>query len=156
MRNRLDDFLTSLLIILMTIMVLSTLLQVLARYVNWNLPFTEEVTIYAMMWVTLFGSAYAFGLKKHIAIDALIAVLNKDSKWKLEILIEAIIALFAVLILIIGGSWFTFITFKLGQLSPVIQFPKGFVYTSLPVSGIIILLYNVMNVRSILSYNKQA
>lgn len=147
---------TSLLIILMTIMVLSTLLQVLARYVNWNLPFTEEVTIYAMMWVTLFGSAYAFGLKKHIAIDALIAVLNKDSKWKLEILIEAIIALFAVLILIIGGSWFTFITFKLGQLSPVIQFPKGFVYTSLPVSGIIILLYNVMNVRSILSYNKQA
>ncbi|NQZ76877.1 MAG: TRAP transporter small permease subunit [Ekhidna sp.] len=150
MRSKLDGFLTTLLIVLMSIMVLSTLLQVFARFIDANVPFTEELTIYAMMWVTLFGSAYAFGLKKHIAIDALVSIIDEDLKWKLEILIEVIVALFAILILIVGGGWFAFITFKLGQLSPVIQIPKGWIYLALPLSGLIILIYNVLNARAII------
>lgn len=156
MRSRIDSFLTNLLIILMSVMVLSTLLQVFARFINLNVPFTEELTIYAMMWVTLFGSAYAFGLRKHIAIDALISILDHSLKWKLEIIIELLVAVFAILILILGGSWFTYITFKLGQLSPVIQIPKGWVYLALPVSGLIILVYNMMNIGSVLSKNKES
>jgi TRAP-type C4-dicarboxylate transport system permease small subunit len=54
----------------MSVMVISTLLQVFARVIDLNIPFTEELTIYAMMWVTMFGSAYTFGLQKQIAIDA--------------------------------------------------------------------------------------
>lgn len=155
MRTRLDAFLTNLLIILMSVMVLSTLLQVFARFINLNVPFTEELTIYAMMWVTLFGSAYAFGLRKHIAIDALISIIDHSLKWKLEIVIELLVAVFAILILILGGSWFTYITFKLGQLSPVIQIPKGWVYLALPVSGLIILVYNMLNIGTVLSKNKE-
>ena len=156
MRNRLDSFLTNLLIILMSVMVLSTLLQVFARFINLNVPFTEELTIYAMMWVTLFGSAYAFGLRKHIAIDALISIIDDSLKWKLEIVIELLVAVFAILILILGGSWFTYITFKLGQLSPVIEIPKGWVYLALPVSGLIILIYNMLNIGTVLSKNKES
>ncbi len=132
--------------LLMIIMVFSTLLQVFARMLSLNILFTEELTNYSMMWVTLFGSAYAFGVQKHIAIDALKAVLKKELKWKLEILVELIIALFAVLILILGGSWFVYITFKLGQVSSVIQVPKGWIYLALPVSGVIILVYNALNI----------
>ena len=151
MRNKLDKILTGLLVLLMSIMVLSTLLQVLARFLDWNVPFTEEITIYAMMWVTLFGSAYAFGVKKHIAIDALIAVLDEGAKWKLALVIEALVAVFAILVLIVGGATFVFMTFKLGQLSPVIQVPKGWIYLALPTSGVVILIYNLLNIRSILS-----
>lgn len=140
----------------MSVMVLSTLLQVFARFINLNAPFTEELTIYAMMWVTLFGSAYAFGLKKHIAIDALISVLDPSLKWKLEIVIELLVAVFAILILMVGGSWFTYMTFKLGQLSPVIQIPKGWVYLALPASGLIILVYNMLNIGTVLSKNKES
>ena len=140
----------------MSVMVLSTLLQVFARFINLNVPFTEELTIYAMMWVTLFGSAYAFGLRKHIAIDALISIIDHSLKWKLEIVIELLVAIFAILILILGGSWFTYITFKLGQLSPVIQIPKGWVYLALPVSGLIILVYNMLNIGTVLSKNKES
>jgi TRAP-type C4-dicarboxylate transport system permease small subunit len=138
----------------MSVMVLSTLLQVFARFVNVNGPVTEEITIYAMMWVTLFGSAYAFGLKRHIAIDALVTVLKDSVKFKLRIAIELIVAVFAILVLILGGSWFTYITFKMGQLSPAIQIPKGWIYLALPVSGVIILAYNLLNIRAILS-NKE-
>lgn len=151
MRNSLNTLLTSILIILMSLMVVCTLLQVFARFVNLNVPFTEELTIYAMMWVTMFGSAYAFGIKKHIAIDVLITVIKDDVRWKLEIIIELLISLFAILIFIIGGGWFVLITFKLGQISPVIQIPKGWIYLAIPASGVIILMYNVLNIKAILT-----
>ncbi|MEM7109729.1 MAG: TRAP transporter small permease subunit [Bacteroidota bacterium] len=154
MRNKLDFGLTRLLIVLMSIMVLSTLLQVFARFIDLNVPFTEELTVYAMMWVTLFGSAYAFGLKKHVAIDALVSILDASLKWKLEVIIEFLVAVFAFLVLMIGGLWFTYITFKLGQLSPVIQIPKGWVYLAVPASGLIILIYNILNIRGILLNRK--
>lgn len=151
MRNSLNTLLTSILIILMSLMLVCTLLQVFARFVNLNVPFTEELTIYAMMWVTMFGSAYAFGIKKHIAIDVLITVIKDDVRWKLEIIIELLISLFAILIFIIGGGWFVLITFKLGQISPVIQIPKGWIYLAIPASGVIILMYNVLNIKAILT-----
>ena len=138
--------LTAMLATLMSVMVLSTLLQVVARLLSLNVLFTEELTIYSMMWVTLFGSAYAFGVKKHIAIDALKAILSPELKWKLEILVELFVGLFAILILIIGGSWFVYITFALGQVSSVIQVAKGWIYLALPVSGLIILIYSGLNI----------
>jgi len=156
MKSRLNSMLTKLLILLMSIMVLSTLLQVFARFIELNVPFTEELTVYAMMWVTLFGSAYAFGIKKHIAIDALISMISEKLKWKLEVLIELFVSLFAILILIVGGSWFTYITFKLGQLSPVIQIPKGWIYLALPLSGLIIVIYSFINISFLISNRRQS
>ncbi|MEM9895417.1 MAG: TRAP transporter small permease [Bacteroidota bacterium] len=156
MRSKLDKLLTRLLIVLMSIMVFSTLLQVFARFIGFNVPFTEELTIYAMMWVTLFGSAYAFGLKKHVAIDALITILADQQKWKLSILIEMMVAVFALLVLIVGGGWFSYITFQLGQLSPVIQIPKGWIYIAIPVSGFMILIYNYLNVADTLANKKKS
>ncbi len=146
MRKKIDHVLTLMLAVLMSTMVLSTLLQVSARLLSLNVLFTEELTVYSMMWVTLFGSAYAFGIKKHISIDALKSTLKAELKWKLEIMIELLIGLFAVLILIVGGSWFVYITFKLGQVSSVMQVPKGWIYLALPVSGLIILVYNTLNI----------
>ncbi|MEQ9296967.1 MAG: TRAP transporter small permease [Cyclobacteriaceae bacterium] len=153
MRKVIDRTLISLLVALMSIMVLSTLIQVFARALSANVLFTEELTIYSMMWVTLFGSAYAFGVKKHISIDILKETLRQDLKWKLEVVVELIVALFAILVLIVGGSWFVFITFKLGQVSSVIQVPKGWIYLALPVSGVIILIYNALNIMDTIRKN---
>lgn len=129
---------------------ISTLMQVFARLINLNIPFTEELTIYSMMWVTMFGSAYTFGLRKQIAIDALHATLSEPSRWKLEVIVEFVIAIFAVLILVIGGTRFVFITFKLGQVSSVMQIAKGWIYIVLPISGALILIYNILNIKDII------
>jgi TRAP-type C4-dicarboxylate transport system permease small subunit len=153
MRKILDVILVNLLIVLMSVMVMSTLLQVAARLMSFSFPYTEEITVYAMMWVTLFGSAYAFGLRKHIAIDVLSNQLSVVNRYKLEMVVESIIILFSVFILIIGGSRFVYITFKLGQTSSVIQIPKGWIYLALPISGLVIILYNIQNILDI--YMKQ-
>lgn len=150
MRKFLDRINTTLIMGLMLIMVLSALLQVFSRIIALNTPFTEELTIYSMIWVTLFGSAYAFGVKKHIAIDLLSPSLSAMNKKRLKILVEGIILVFAFLILIWGGSKFVWITFKLGQVSSVMHVPKGWVYLVLPISGIITVLYGILNIREIL------
>ncbi|MEM6830566.1 MAG: TRAP transporter small permease subunit [Bacteroidota bacterium] len=146
MRKLFDRALSYLLVILTVVMVSSTLLQVVARYIDLNVQFTEELTIYAMMWLAIFGSAYAFGLKKHIAIDLLSSSLDDSSKWKHSILVELVISVFALLVLIIGGIRLVYITFKLGQVSSIMQVPKGWIYLSLPISGIFILCYNALNI----------
>lgn len=134
----------------MSVMVISTLLQVLARAINLNVPFTEELTIYAMMWVTLLGSVYTFGLKKQIAIEVLRSSIKPSNQWKLDLLVELIIILFAVLIPLIGGTRFVYVTFKMGQVSSVMQVAKGWIYTVLPISGLLILIYNLLNISDIL------
>ncbi len=155
MRKLLDKILTNALIVLMSIMVLSTLLQVFARVIELNVPFTEELTVYAMMWVTLFGSTYAFGLRKHIAIDVLSASLKEENKWKLTVLVEVIIIVFAILVLIVGGVRFVYVTFKLGQVSSVMQIPKGWIYLALPFSGVLIILYNILNIIETIKTKEQ-
>ena len=153
MRKTLDKISTTLLMTLMTIMVLSALLQVLARVLSFSAPFTEELTIYAMMWVTLFGSAYAFGIKKHIAIDVLEPRLSPANKRRMRIAIEGIVLVFTVLILIIGGIRFSWITAKLGQVSAVMHVPKWYVYLALPLSGLLIIAYSVINISDELKEN---
>jgi TRAP-type C4-dicarboxylate transport system permease small subunit len=153
-RSIIDRILVSILIVLMSVMVISTLMQVFARLINLNIPFTEELTIYAMMWVTMFGSAYTFGLRKQIAIDALQAALSESNKWKLEVLVEIIVAIFAILVLLVGGIRFVYVTFKLGQVSSVMQIAKGWIYIVLPISGLLILLYNFLNIKEIIRNHK--
>jgi len=153
-RNTIDRILIVLLVSLMSVMVISTLMQVFARVINLNIPFTEELTIYAMMWVTMFGSAYTFGLRKQIAIDALQSAISESNKWKLEVIVELVVAIFAILVLLIGGTRFVYVTFKLGQVSSVMQIAKGWIYIALPLSGALILFYNYLNLRDILRNSK--
>lgn len=105
--------------------------------------------------VTLVRSAYAFGLRKHIAIDVLQSSVEPETQKKLIIVVECVIILFALLILILGGIRFVYVTFKLGQISSVMQIPKGWIYLALPVSGIIIIFYNLLNIIDALKTKDQ-
>ncbi len=146
MRKLLDKISVTLLMALMTIMVLSALLQVFSRVLSISAPFTEELTIYSMMWVTLFGSAYAFGIKKHISIDVLETQVSEENAHKLRIAIESVVLVFTLLILIFGGIRFSWITAKLGQVSAVMHLPKWYVYMALPLSGLITIAYCILNI----------
>ncbi len=146
MRKVLDKINRSLLIVLSILMVLSALLQVFARTIDLNAQFTEELTIFSIILFTLIWSDYAFGIKKHIAIDILSSSLGAENQKRLAVFIEVVIILFTVLILLIGGGRFVWITFKLGQVSAVMHIPKGWIYLALPVSGLIILFYSILNI----------
>ena len=143
-RKTTDLILSRFVALLMAILVLDVLWQVTSRYImkapsSW----TDELAGFLLIWVGLFGAAYATGMKDHLAIDLLPRKLNLNRRKYLYLVINSLIGAFALIVLIIGGIRLVYITFKLNQISSALEIPVGYVYLVLPVSGLFILFYAI-------------
>lgn len=163
-RTVIDKILEKILVVLMVILVLDVLWQIISRYVNkllitnfnFQIPtkfyaFTSELAGFLLIWVALSGAAYATGKKQHLSIDLLSSKLDDIGKKYLSIIINILILIFAVAVLIAGGSWLVYTRFYLGQISASMEIPIGIVYLILPVSGLIISYYIIYDIISLKS-----
>ncbi|MTI39196.1 TRAP transporter small permease [Fulvivirga lutimaris] len=153
-RALIDKILFWVLVSLMGLMVINVLWQVASRYLLQSpSSFTDELSRFLLIWVGLLGAGYATGKKLHLAIDLLPTYLNgKQSGRKLNVVINILVGLFAILVLIWGGSNLVYITLILEQPSAALGIPLGYVYTVIPLSGVLTLYYSIHNL--ILDYNK--
>lgn len=143
-RKAIDKILGRLVVIIMGVLVLDVLWQVASRYILKDpSSFTDELAGFLLIWVGLFGAAYASGKKQHLAINILQQKINPDKRKYLDFIINTIVALFALIVLIIGGSNLVYITLKLNQISSALEIPLGYVYIVLPISGLFILFYSI-------------
>lgn len=147
LRQQIDKILYWTLVILMGLMVINVLWQVASRYIVQSpSAFTDELARFLLIWVGLLGAGYATGKKLHLAIDLLPTKLEgKASGKRLNILINCVVALFAVFVLIWGGANLVYITLVLEQPSAALGVPLGYVYTVIPLSGLLILYYSIHN-----------
>ena len=144
LRNRIDMILGTFVVLLMAILVINVLWQVASRYlVGHPSSFTDELAGFLLIWVGLLGSAYITGKRQHLAIDLLHNKLKPEGKRRIDRLINLLISLFALSVLIAGGSNLVYITMHLGQLSSALRLPIGYVYVVLPLSGIFIMYYAI-------------
>lgn len=151
MRHRaiIDKFLGRVVAALMGILVVNVLWQVASRLLLRDpSAFTDELAGFLLIWVGLLGAAYVTGRKQHLAIDLISAKLSQQEKRVLDTVIYSLITLFALVVLVVGGSNLVFITLYLNQTSPVLQIPVGYVYTALPLSGVFITYYAVTDIIS--------
>ena len=136
--------LKALLIALMALLVITVSWQVITRFV---LPepssFTEELSRFVLIWIGLLGSALAYKTRMHLGIDILTNKLEGNTSLYAGITVHLIAGLFAVLVMIFGGFNLVQLTFELNQVSPSLGIKMGYVYTALPVSGTLILLYSL-------------
>ena len=146
LRKKIDKILYVFLAIIMAILVLDVLWQVASRYL-FNSPssFTDELAGFLLIWVGLLGAAYGTGTKIHLAIDLLPSKLNFRRRKYLEVVINTLIAVFALVIFVIGGTWLVYTRFYLGQISAALELPLGYVYLVLPISGVLMIFYAVSN-----------
>ena len=146
-RKYIDKFLALVLIITMTVLVIDVVWQVLARYiVKSPSSFTDELARFLLIWVGLLGSAYALGKKKHLAIDLLPSKLSGKPKRILNVFISVLVISFAALVLVVGGIRLVYITFTLNQISPALGIPIGYVYLVLPLSGLLMIVYGILEI----------
>ena len=140
----LDRFLGIFVSILMAALVIDVVWQVFTRYA---LPqpssFTDELARFLLIWVGLLGSAYAAGQRLHLAIDLVSYRLDHRRRHILAIVIELAILSFALGAMLIGGWQLVSLTLLLGQSSASLGIPLGYVYSVLPLSGLIISFYCV-------------
>ncbi|WBL23327.1 MULTISPECIES: TRAP transporter small permease [unclassified Zunongwangia] len=144
MKKVLDKLLGGVLVFLMTLIVIAVLWQVFSRYVLQNpSSVTEEIARYLLIWIGLLGAAYASGQQEHLAINILPPKLNPDNRVKLMIFINILIILFCVTVLIIGGGNLVLMNIELGQDSAALHLPLSVVYTVIPLSGALIIIYKL-------------
>lgn len=143
LRKRVDRALAFLLIVLMGANVLNVLWQVFTRFVLKNpSSYTEELARFLLIWVALLGASYAMGRKLHLAIDVVVEKLKGRRRHLAEFLSLALIFLFALTVMVIGGARLVFITLTLDQTSAALQIELGYLYMVIPLSGLLIMFYS--------------
>lgn len=156
LRRTIDKTLEWALVLLMSVLVIDVLWQVISRYLlSAPSSFTDELAGFLLMWVGLLGAAYVAGKREHLAIDLLIQRSSPKRKFMLEIIIMVIIIIFAITVLIIGGSWLTYTRFYLSVSSAALGLPLGYVYLVLPLSGLLIAYFNVDNMVKMVKANRK-
>src|SRR5690554_4150014 len=154
-RETIDKILEWLLITLISILVIDVFWLVTSRYVmNSPSSYTDELAGYLLIWVGLLGAAYVAGKREHLAIDLLIQKSSPKRKFRLEMIISAVIIIFAVTVLIIGGSWLVYTRFYLAVKSSALGMPLGIVYLVLPISGILIAYFDIDNMNNMVKANR--
>ncbi len=138
----LDTALGWFLVVLMGLAVVNVLWQVTTRFVLGNpSSFTDELARYLLIWVGLFGAAYATGKRAHLAIDLLrMKLIGPAVHWH-GIFTSTVVGLFALFVMVVGGLRLVSLSFLLGQTSAALQVPLGVVYLALPLSGALIVVY---------------
>lgn len=147
MGAKFDRFLEYTLAALMALMLLSVVWQVVTRYFLGDpSSFTDELARYLLIWIGMLGGAYASGKNMHLAIDLLPAKLTGKNKYRLMIFIYMLIILFVAATFVIGGIRLVYITYTLGQTSAAMQIPLAYVYSILPIAGLLMIVYKIRDI----------
>ncbi|MGN7310706.1 TRAP transporter small permease [Alkalicoccobacillus gibsonii] len=125
------------------VMVLVAVWQVVSRYLlNSPSTFSEEFLRYSLIWVTMIGGAYAFHIKKHIAIDMFVERFSTGIQNRIRQCALIFLVLFSLIVMVYGGIQIVLLTMT--QQTVSLGIPMGYVYLSLPVSGVLITWFTVV------------
>lgn len=139
-----DYLIEKVVIFLMAFLVIDVTWQVITRYV-FSSPssFTEEVARYLLIWIGLLGAAIAYRRNMHLSFDLLLQKVKPTTVPKIQVIIHGVIFIFALLVLIIGGSNLVAITWELNQVSASLGIKLAYVYMVIPTSGVLMCLYAI-------------
>ena len=145
LRNTLNKVLNLLAGLSMTVMVVLTTYQVIVRYI-FNSPSTwsEELVGYLFGWSTMLG---ATGERGHMNIPVLVDRFNPTMRKAFHIFAEVIAFIFSAAILVFGG--FQVSKLAMGQQTSSLGVAVGVFYWVMPVCGVIILIYSILNIIGI-------
>ena len=147
-RAQVDSVLEKVLVVIMSTMVINVLWQVFSRYILANpSSFTDELARYLMIWVGVLGAAYVAGKGNHVAITYFSEKFSSANQKKVQTFINLTILTFAILGMLMGGVRLVYITLVLEQLSPALKIPLGVVYSVIPISGILIIFYKILDLK---------
>jgi len=125
------------------IMLVAASLQILMRFIFQNpLAWTDELAKYSFIWGTMLGCAYLVRTKGHSSVELLGSILKGIAK-KMQLLLLDILCLILYTVIIIGGI--SLVKAGLTSVSPALGVPLYLVNTIMPLSGALMLLFQLEN-----------
>lgn len=150
LKRVIDAILATLCVVLFALLVIVVSWQVFTRQVLVSpSTWTSVAAQYLFVWLALFGSAYVFSDRGHIAVDFVARKAGAGGQKVIGVLTLSIVAVFAILVLIWGGIRATDISWT--QQVSGIPVTVGQMYLALPVSGVLIVFYAVFHIVKILA-----
>ena len=129
-------------------MTLLTCWQVFTRYILSNpSSWSEELVGYLFAWMSLFGACLVTGERGHMNIPLLVERVKPGVQKILGIFAEVIACIFAIVILVYGGVQIS--SLAMGQMTSSLGVPIGVFYVVMPVCGVLIALYTILNIVEI-------
>lgn len=131
--------------VLLSVMTILVLIQVFTRYVLGSpTDWTEELVRYFLIWTGFIGAAYAFSARQHMALTLVRDRMSGAASKAIAVVIDVLILLFALAVIVIGG--FQLAGAAMAELSALLGFSRGLVYLVAPISGIFIVLVQLINI----------
>ncbi|MER2493452.1 TRAP transporter small permease [Catenovulum sediminis] len=146
----LERLLGYLLILLVASIVAGVSWQVFSRYVlQAPSSVTEELARFLLIWIGLFGAAYAYRTGSHLGLDILTTRLKGSALKVAEVFINLAVLTFAIIVMLIGGISLVALTMDPAQTSASLEVQMGYVYLAVPASGALITLFALSNIVSV-------
>ena len=144
MKTTLNKILEKIVVALMAIMLISVVWQVFSRFIlRAPSTITDEISSFSLIWVGLLGAAYATGQKLHLAIDLIPETTVAKNRGLFEGIVHFSVFFFSFCVMIIGGIRLCWLSFVFEQTSATLEIPMGFIYTVVPISGLLICYYSI-------------
>lgn len=148
--NKVCRIIEIILVSIFGLLVVDVLGQVFSRYIlNTSFAFTEELARFSLIWLSILGAAYLNAKRLHLSMDFLYQKFSEKTKKKVLIFIEICILLFALIVMVIGGFNLVYTTLHLEQLSGTLRIPLGYIYSILPISGLLIIWFSIHHLSKI-------
>lgn len=154
LKKTMDKILEVICIILFMMMTIIGSYQIITRYV-FNSPSTvsEELLTFTFAWMAILAAALIFGKKEHMRMDFFASKFTGKSALGLALFSECLVLIFAALVLVYGGINITKLTMT--QITASLGVPMSYVYVVLPISGIITVIYSVINIAELTAKLKE-
>lgn len=115
------------------------LLQVLMRYLfAYPNPWSEEVSRFCFIWLSLLGASLAVEHRAHFRFDQVTRKLTPGVRRTVETLARATVLIFALLLI---GTGIALMDLTMAERSPALNLPVALVYAAAPVSGALMVIH---------------
>ena len=145
LKRPVDRLLETALVALFFVLFACVIIQVFTRYVlNDPAIFTEEASRIAIIWLSLLGTAYACGRMEHMAYTMFPEKLKDGTLLAHMRSVAVVILFFALGVMVYGGGRLALRALEFNQLSATLALPMGYVYLCIPLSGALIVFYELL------------
>lgn len=146
----LDKFLATALMLVMAAILMSVSWQVISRYLLKDpSSVTEELARFLLIWVGMLGAVYAYRTNSHLGLNLLLEKMSNKAKLITQVIIQLLVITFSALVLVFGGSELVELTLELKQISAALSVNMGVVYAILPISGVLLIVYSLVNLTEL-------
>ncbi|WP_303042980.1 TRAP transporter small permease [Enterocloster bolteae] len=124
--------------------IVASTLQVFTRYIlNASLTGTEEFARYCFVWMNMLGASICVRYGSHAVVSILDSKLHGKKKYIHEAAIQMLIMALSIILFVKG---FRMIGYTIAQPSPTLRIPMGFIYASVPVGCMGMIINAVRNI----------